>query len=437
MNIARRIMKEIIQSVKGTRDFYPEEMFFRLWLYEKMGRVSRLFGYQEYEAPFLEYMELYAAKSGEELVKEQSFVFQDRSGDWITLRPELTPSLARMIAQKQRELVYPLRWWSFGPMWRYERPQKGRTREFFQWNIDLIGQDLALADAELVAVAASFFKEVGLKSSQIKISVNNRRLLDRQLDQIGLPKEGRSEFLKLIDRREKMKQKEWEAFARENLGLSQEEVRGILDMLSNEDLWKESEELINFFDAVAYSGLQEYIDYSPAIVRGLDYYTGTVFEAHDIQNEFRAILGGGHYDNLVEDVGGDKLPGVGFAMGDVVIALVLRKFGQLPDFESRTRSTVVVTVFDESTLAASLQIAAEIRAAGIACICTNAADRLGKQFKFADRVYARVAIVLGPDEIAAGEVAIKDLKTGDQASHPRGKLIPALQILLARDLGSW
>ncbi|MFN2195525.1 MAG: ATP phosphoribosyltransferase regulatory subunit, partial [Anaerolineales bacterium] len=286
-------MKEIIQSIKGTRDFYPDEMVLRLWLYENMGRVSQLFGYQEYEAPFIEYMDLYAAKSGEELVKEQSFVFQDRSGEWITLRPELTPSLARMIAQKQQELTYPLRWWSFGPMWRYERPQKGRTREFFQWNIDLIGQDLAEADAELAAVAASFFKAVGLKPSQIRISVNNRRLLDRQLDHLGFPKQGRAEILRLIDRREKMSQQNWEIYARDTLKIEQTQINGILNMLANQDLWKKSDELLRFFEAVSASGLQAYIDYSPAIVRGLDYYTGTVFEAHDVQNEFRAILGGG------------------------------------------------------------------------------------------------------------------------------------------------
>lgn len=430
-------MKEIVQSIKGTRDFYPEEMFLRLWLYEKIRHVSRLFGYQEYEAPILEFMELYAAKSGEELVKEQSFVFQDRSGEWITLRPELTPSLARMVAQKQRELVYPLRWWSFGPMWRYERPQKGRTREFFQWNIDLIGQDLPESDAELVAIAASFFKEVDLEPSQIRISVNNRRLLDRELDKLGLPKQSRADYLRLIDRREKMRQKDWETYARENLNLSLAQIHGILDMLANQDLWKQSEELIRFFEAVSFYGIEDYIDYSPAIVRGLDYYTGTVFEAHDVNNEFRAILGGGHYDNLVEDVGGEALPGVGFAMGDVVISLVLAKFGRLPDFESRARSTVVVTVFDDTTLPASLKIAADIRAAGIPAICTNEADRLGKQFKYADRIHAGVAIVLGPDEIAAGQVAIKDLETGEQASHALADLIPALQQILARDQGSW
>lgn len=148
-------MKQIVQSVKGTRDFYPEEMAIRSWLYQTIRTVSEVFGYQEYDGPFLEKIDLYAAKSGEELVKEQAFVFEDRGGSEITLRPELTPTLARMVAQKQNGLSYPLRWWSFGPFWRYERPQKGRTREFFQWNIDLIGAGSSEADAELLAVCAT------------------------------------------------------------------------------------------------------------------------------------------------------------------------------------------------------------------------------------------------------------------------------------------
>src|SRR5512135_3242776 len=180
-------MKTTIRPIKGTRDFYPEEMAFRTWLYKQMETASQRFGYQEYEAPILETLELYAAKSGEELVKEQSFVFTDRGGDTITLRPELTPSLARMVAQKQRELIKPIRWWSFGPFWRYERPQKGRTREFFQWNIDLLGIDSAYADAELIAIGAEFFKSLGFSSEQIVIKVNDRQLMEQQIARLGVP----------------------------------------------------------------------------------------------------------------------------------------------------------------------------------------------------------------------------------------------------------
>src|SRR4030066_2128459 len=193
-------MKGIIQPLKGTRDFYPEEMARRTWLYNKIRQVSESFGYQEYEGPFLESIELYAAKAGEELVKEQSFVFPDRGGDLITLRPELSPSLARMIAQRQRQLVYPLRWWSFGPFWRYERPQKGRTREFFQWNADLIGVDIPEADAEMLALIAAFFQKVGLTPVDVVILVNNRQLLDTQLIAAGIPPENNPVVSCSIDR---------------------------------------------------------------------------------------------------------------------------------------------------------------------------------------------------------------------------------------------
>src|SRR5512136_2036666 len=182
-------MKNIIPPVKGTRDFYPEQMAVRNWLYGVVRRVSESFGYQEWEAPILESLDLYAAKSGEELVKKQSYVFTDRGGEEITLRPELTPSLARMIAQKQGELVFPARWWSFGPFWRYERPGRGRSREFFQWNIDLLGVASPEADAELLAIAAAFLQKVGLPPSQARILVNNRRFMDAQFDALGIPAE--------------------------------------------------------------------------------------------------------------------------------------------------------------------------------------------------------------------------------------------------------
>ena len=180
-------MKPTIHPVKGTRDFYPEEMALRNYIYATVRKVSESFGYQEWDAPFLEPIDLYAAKSGEELVSQQSFVFPDRSGDLITLRPELTPSLARVVAQRQKQLVYPLRWWSWGPFWRYEKPQKGRTREFFQWNIDLIGVESPEADAEIAAVGAAFFHAVGLGPDSIRILVNDRRLAERQLAEVGVP----------------------------------------------------------------------------------------------------------------------------------------------------------------------------------------------------------------------------------------------------------
>src|SRR5512136_127907 len=200
-------MKPKIQAVKGTRDFYPEQMALRNWLYASMRAAAQSFGYQEYDGPFIETLDLYAAKSGEELVKKQSFVFKDRGGDEITLRPELTPSLARMVAARQSQLPRPIRWWSFGPMWRYEQPQKGRSREFFQWNVDILGVENPAADAELVAVIATFFRLIGLTPAEVVIQFNNRRLMEAEIKALELA-DKKDEVFKLIDRREKMKPEE-------------------------------------------------------------------------------------------------------------------------------------------------------------------------------------------------------------------------------------
>jgi len=192
--------RSTIQPVKGTRDFYPEKMAFRNWLYGKVRDISQRYGYQEYEAPLLERLELYAAKSGEELVKEQSFVLLDRGGDELALRPELTPSLARMIAQRQGSLVWPARWFSYGPFWRYERPQRGRTREFFQWNIDLLGSDAPEADGEIVVIAAEFLQSLGLTASEVGVYINSRRLMESKLASIGVEDKLTDDVFRLIDR---------------------------------------------------------------------------------------------------------------------------------------------------------------------------------------------------------------------------------------------
>ena len=423
-------MKKIIQSVKGTREFYPYEMALRSWLYSKIRSVSELFGYQEYDGPFLESIDLYAAKSGEELVKEQSFVFPDRGGNLIALRPELTPSLARMVAQKQHELIYPLRWWSFGPFWRYEKPQKGRSREFFQWNIDLIGVNSPEADAELVAICAEFFRSVGLTPDEVKIIVNDRRLMDEQLSKISINQDKKGEVFGLIDRRDKMRTSEWVAYVQEK-GLNQSQVDGLLALLSNKELANTSDNLNRFFTALQALGVRDYVEYDPRVVRGLDYYTGIVFEARDVGERSRAILGGGHYDNLVEEVGGDPLPAVGFAMGDVVLPIILKELNKLPDLKVYP-AYVLVTVFDENTLPASYSLAADLRRAGIATQVFPEPGKLGKQFKFADRIGVRFVATIGPDEVDQGIVQIKDLGSGEQLSLNRDEVVTYLVKNLAR-----
>lgn len=407
-------MKTIVPSVKGTRDFYPDEMAERTWLYNTLRQVSQSFGYQEYEAPILETIELYASKSGEELVNQQSFVFSDRGGDRITLRPEMTPSLARIVAQRQNQLIFPLRWWSFGPFWRYEKPQKGRTREFFQWNIDLIGVNSAEADAEMIAIAANFFKQVGLSPSDVAILVNDRQLTGEALSALGLPAEKRIEALTLIDRKPKMGPTEWDAYAFD-IGFSQVQLDGLKAALADPDLWKKSERLVRVFEALEALGVKEYTRYDSNIIRGLLYYTSTVFEAFDLSGDIRrSILGGGRYDNLMAAVGGDPLPAVGFAMGDLIITLILQRQGLFPKDLGSNPADVLVTVFDAERSATSQMLSNELRQAGLRVICSSEASKLPKQFKFADRMGIRVAVVIGPDEAANGQVTIKDLASGTQ-----------------------
>ncbi len=423
-------MKNIIKAVRGTREFYPQEMALRNWMYSKIRQVSQTFGYQEWDGPFLESIELYASKSGEELVKEQSFVFPDRGGNLITLRPELTPSLARLVAQKQNQLIYPLRWWSFGPFWRYEKPQKGRTREFFQWNIDLIGVDCPEGDAELVAIAAEFFKAVGLTSKEVKILINDRRLVDKQLSSLGIDDpQKKKEMLNIIDRRDKMSAKSWDAYVLDS-GFSQKQLDGLKQNLDDKEAYKTSPEVMRFFEVLQALGVDDYVVYDPRVVRGLDYYTGIVFEARDVGENARAILGGGHYDNLVEAVGGQPLPAVGFAMGDVVLPIVLEQFGKIPEL-ALYPANVLVTIFDEDSMAYSLKIAAKLREAGISVMTYPQAAKIGKQIKYANRLGVRYVIVAGPDEVSGKTLQVKDMQSGDQQSVPLNEVVSKLQELLA------
>jgi histidyl-tRNA synthetase len=423
------IMKPSIKTVKGTREFYPEEMALRNYIYQKVRAASESYGFQEWDGPFIETMDLYAAKSGEELVKKQSFVFEDRGGELVTLRPELTPSLARMIAARQGSLTFPLRWWSFGPFWRYEQPQKGRSREFFQWNIDMLGADSPEADAELIAVAATFMRSVGLTPDRASIRVNDRRLMDSNFDALGIPSEKRLEISNLVDRRGKMQGEQWDAYALE-LGLSGDQLRGLKDVLANYELWQQEPRMVRLFAALEALGVKEYVKFDPNIMRGLLYYTGTVFEAFDESGSLkRAILGGGRYDNLLADVGGDKLPATGFAMGDVVIGIILQEAGLLPPF-SPTPAPVMVTVFDETLWKDALEVAAELRSQGLRVISYPEPARLQKQFKYADKMGVRVAATIGPDEAEKGQVSLKDLKTGDQRVVSRADAGKAIRQIL-------
>ena len=422
-------MASKIKTVKGTREFYPEQMFLRNFIFDKVRAASQMFGYQEWDGPFIETIDLYAAKSGEELVKKQSFTFEDRGGESVTLRPELTPSLARMIAAMQGELTFPVRWWSFGPFWRYEQPQKGRSREFFQWNIDMLGVNSPEADAELIAVGATFLRSVGLSPERALIYVNNRRLMDSEFDALDIASEKRLDVSNLVDRRTKMEPAKWDAYGLE-LGLTQKQLDGLKDILGNFELWKKSDELTRLFAALEVLGVSEYVKFDPNIMRGLLYYTGTVFEAFDTSGSLkRAIFGGGRYDNLLADVGGQPISGVGFAMGDVVIGIILQEADLLPEFVP-SPAPVLVTVFDEKLWLESYKLAAELRSADLQVMVFPEPAKLPKQFKFADKMKIKIAVTVGPDEAENGLVAVKNLSTGEQVTVARKSVADEIRKIL-------
>jgi len=417
----KKMKKTKFQPVKGTKDFYPQDLAFQNFLFEKMRKVSQKFGYQEYEGPILEPLELYAAKSGEELVKKQTFILIDRGGRKLALRPEMTPTLARMVAQKQSQIPKPIRWFSIGPRFRYEKPQKGRLREFYQWDVDILGSEAPEADAEVIALACEFFKSVGLTPKEVKIKINDRKLMEQKLSLIEIPKTKIQDVFRIIDKRQKINEKEWKNLLL-GIGLNNLQIRDLEGILKDLDFSQESESLTRIFSTLSDLGVSEYVEFDPNIVRGLDYYTGVVFEAWEKEEEFRAILGGGRYDNLVEIVGREKIPGVGFAAGTAVIEEVLKKYKKLPNLPL-TKTKVLVTVFAEGFYRDSLLISKRLREAEIETEIYPEPVKIEKQLKYANQKEIPFVLILGPDEVANNKVTVKNMKNGEQKTIPQNELL--------------
>lgn len=407
------------QPVKGFRDVYPEDMAVRRWLFTKMREAVHLFGYQEYDGPILEPLELYAAKSGEELVKQQTFRLTDRGDRQLAMRPELTPTLARMVAGRQQQLTYPLKWFSIGPRFRYEAPQRGRGREFYQFDCDVIGPTTAEADAEIIAVTAALLKNLGLTPQEVVIKINSRAMLQHKLSLIDISPKQAPVIIRLIDRRDKLPENAWKQEL-EKAGLTLDQMKNLAKILGDRDVSFESEHLTEVFSTLKDLGVSEYVEYDPSIVRGLEYYTGTVFEARDRKGEFRALLGGGRYDNLVELFGGKPLSGIGFAAGDMVLLEVLEAYGKLPPSSSLTNQSarILVTVFNEASVRPSLAFVKLLRDNNIpAELYPDSLVKLDKQIKYADKKGIPFVAVIGPNEAANNTVALKDMKTGKQTTQ--------------------
>lgn len=414
-----------INRLTGFRDFYPEEMAFRNWLFGKMRQVAKEFGYQEYAGPALEKLSLYEAKSGEELVKKQAYIFKDKKGEKIALRPEMTPTLARMVAQKKSQLIFPLRWFNIGPRWRYERPQRGRFREFWQWDVDLIGVNSPEADAEIIALAASFLKALRLTPEEVVIKVNNRRLIEQKLDLIEIPLKKKPLIFSLIDKKDKLKSTAWDQELLKN-NLTPLQIKDLKGILQDKDFSNESEELTAIFSTLKDLGVDRYVEFDPSVVRGLDYYTGTVFEGRDRAGEFRAILGGGRYDSLVTILGGEEATGVGFAAGDAVLTAVLAKYQKIPKLAA-TSTQVLVTIFNEGLYREALTTASLLRKKGIATELFPTLVKLDNQLKYADRKGIPLAVIIGPIEAKGGMITLKNLKTKTQKTISQENLVQEIR----------
>lgn len=413
------------QLLKGFRDFYPEQMAFRTWLYDQARSVAESFGFQEYEGPIVETLDLYAAKSGEELVKKQAFTMQDKSGKMLALRPEMTPSLARMVAQKSGSLTFPIKWFTFGPRFRYETPQRGRGREFFQWDVDILGSDSPNADAEVIAIAATMYQRLGLTPREVKIRVNDRQYLQEKLASIGVDSKRTVAIFRIIDRKEKVSGSVFEGMLKDE-GVSRDQMQQLTDTLENSDALRSSPWIKHILRTLELLGLTEFIECDPSTVRGLDYYTRTVFEGWDAKGKFRSIWGGGRYDNLTEEVGGkQKIPGVGFAMGDMMIEEILKANGKMPKLHG-IKTTVLVTVFDSAKWGDSLRVATQLRVSRINTdLYLDPSSKLDKQLKYADKKGIPFVVIIGPDEVSNGTVTVKDMRKQSQQTI-RLEMLPGL-----------
>ena len=402
---------------KGTRDFYPESMRIQNYIFDTWRKAALRFGYEEYEGPMFEHLELYTGKSGEEIVS-QLYDFMDKGDRHIALRPEMTPTLARLVIQKGNSLRKPFKWFSMPRLFRYERAQKGRLREFFQLNLDIIGTESIYAEADLLSAIASMLKDFGLQADDFYIGVSSRKLLNAYLEEIGVSDV--SKVYPVLDRRLKIDKRDFYAELAD-AGLSEEQTKkldelmdcksidAVAEKLQSENAKAALDEIRQLFKTLEFSGAGKSVALDLSIVRGLAYYTGIVFEVFDKGKSMRAIAGGGRYDSLTEKLGGQKVPGVGFGMGDVVLANLLEERGLLP---SNKQSLDFVVASFTNDMDKIFAVASELRNRGFDVNHPLSPVKLGKQMEQANAQGAKVVVYVDGDKAPAGGFEYKILATG-------------------------
>ena len=409
------------QGVRGTRDFYPEDMRLRNWLFQKFHSSSLSHGFEEYDSPIIEHEELYTRKQGEEIT-QQLYNFEDKGGRKISLRPEMTPSLARMVMARSGALPLPIKWYSIPQCWRYERTQRGRGREHYQWNVDIWGMEGIEADAELLSVMVHMFKSVGLTHDDVVVRISSRKVLEEVLGSLGIEGDSFTRTCVIVDKMDKLPEETVSAQL-SDLGISDSSITTIQSVLSVTDLPELRDmlspdsmavsELERLFQLLESYGISDWTKFDASVVRGLAYYTGPVFEAQDRGGELRAICGGGRYDKLIGTLGGRDLPATGFGFGDMVIMELLSDKGLLPDISSRVSD--VVFSMDESLRGAAMEVSSKLRGAGRTVDLVLEPKKMKWVFKHAERTGADRLVMVMPAEWESGKVRIKDLQTGEES----------------------
>ena len=407
---------------RGMRDFYPEDMAWRNRVFDAFRAAGEAAGFEPYDACVVESYELLARKAGEE-VGEQIYHFRDKSDRHIALRAEMTPTLARMVAQRQGSLAFPIKWTTIAQCFRYERMTKGRKREHYQWNCDIIGEESVLAEVEVLGAACDALRRMGLSNADFRVHVSNRALLSELLAASGIPADLHAQVFLALDKRGKMPDEEIAAMLRDG-GVDEAGVKAtfaIMDLKTLDEAEKLAgagspavAQLRELFRLAEIAGFAECLMFDISVIRGLSYYTGIVFECFDTQREFRAIFGGGRYDNLLTTIGGDPATAVGLGFGDVVVTELLKaRLGA--DAPAPKKGVYVGWMFPEQRDAA-LKLAAKLRAQGE---CVNLALRKAKPKQFFSRAGASScakAVFLGPDDVAAGRAKMKDLATREETA---------------------
>jgi histidyl-tRNA synthetase len=424
------------QPLPGFRDFYPADFAFRAHIFETWREVARRYGFEEYDGPPLEPLELYTAKSGEEIVG-QLYNFTDKGGREVSLRPEMTPTVARMVAARAGAMKKPIRWFSIAQFFRYERQQRGRLREFYQLNCDLIGEPGPLADAELIGLAVDLVRAFGLGAGDVRVRLSDRRLLNAILAECGL-REGQWPLAyQALDKLGRSEQAARQDALRAS-GVPPEAVsalEGFRELTSWTEIGRRyptvatsQAPLARTLAALEAMDLAGFVDVDLTIVRGLAYYTGTVFELFDAGRSLRAIAGGGRFDGLLNLLGGVDLPAVGFAIGDVVLGELLKDRGLAPAPTAGVDAFVAGVT--EEDLSHVLRLAHQLRDAGVRVEYVLKSEAIGKQLKLADARQAPLAVVIGPDDRARGEVQLKDLRTKSQRAVALGEVVGVVRGLV-------